>query len=172
MHPVTGLHPLGLQTPGIHVDGLHDACACALFSVIVVRIAGATYAAALRKWRRARSSSFVSPPSFIAARYSNSNSQATRLQLLAPEFRGARDRFALPGPSAKCLQSLDFSGWSVRFRDHVRPQMVLDATRGSGVSSRGSWRPDIVRISSTIPFTSAIRRRAARSTKTRARRAA
>jgi hypothetical protein len=81
MHPVMGLHPLGLQTPGIHVDGLHDGCACALFTVIVASIAGATYAVALRKWRRARSSSFVSPPSFIAVRYSNSNSHATRLEL-------------------------------------------------------------------------------------------
>ncbi|KPK16279.1 MAG: hypothetical protein AMJ62_06115 [Myxococcales bacterium SG8_38] len=50
---VNGLQPLGLQTPGMHVDGLHDACACALFRVIVARTAGAVYAAAFRKCRRA-----------------------------------------------------------------------------------------------------------------------
>ena len=62
---------------------MHDACACALFSVIVASIAGATYAVALRKWRRARSSSLVSPPSVIAARYRKSNSHATRPKLSA-----------------------------------------------------------------------------------------
>ena len=77
----TGLQLFGLQTPGLQVWGLHDACACALFRVMVASIAGAEYVAALRKWRRARSSSSVSPVSFIAARYSNSNSQATRLEL-------------------------------------------------------------------------------------------
>ena len=81
MH-VAGMHgAMGLQVAGMHVTGMHDGCACALFSVIVASIAGATYAAALRKWRRARSSSFVSPVSFIAGRYSNSNCQATRLEL-------------------------------------------------------------------------------------------
>lgn len=40
---------MGLHTPGLHVDGLQDACACALFSVIVASIAGAVYAAAFRK---------------------------------------------------------------------------------------------------------------------------
>jgi len=106
---VAGLQLFGLQTPGLQVVGLHDACACALFRVMVASIAGATYVAALRKWRRARSSSLVSPPSFIAARYCNSNSRATRLELSAPEFRRACDLFARPGRSAKCLQSLDFS---------------------------------------------------------------
>ena len=80
MH-VKGMQLFGLQTPGMQVEGMHDGCACALFSVMVASIAGAAYVAALRKWRRARSSSFVSPPSFIAARYSNSKSQATRLGL-------------------------------------------------------------------------------------------
>ena len=82
---VSGLQPFGLQAPGLQVEGLHDACACALFRVIVASIAGATYVAALRKWRRARSSSLVSPASFITARYSKSNSQATRLDLSAPD---------------------------------------------------------------------------------------
>jgi hypothetical protein len=60
---VNGMQPLGLHTPGMQVDGLHDACACALLSVIVANMAGAEYAAALRKCRRARSSSFDSPAS-------------------------------------------------------------------------------------------------------------
>ena len=106
---VAGLQLFGLQTPGLQVMGLHDACACALFSVTVASIAGAIYAVALRKWRLARSSSFVSPPSFIAARYRNSNSHATRHALSAPELRRACGLLAPPGRSAKWLQSLDFS---------------------------------------------------------------
>jgi len=63
MHPVEGG-----QEPGGQVAGIQDACACALFKVIVARMAGAVYAAALRKCRRARSSSFMSPASsFIAS---------------------------------------------------------------------------------------------------------
>ena len=46
---------------------MQEACACALFKVIVARMAGAVYAAALRKWRRARLSSFVSPASSFMA---------------------------------------------------------------------------------------------------------
>ena len=107
---VAGLQLFGLQTPGLQVVGVHDACACALFSVTVASIAGAIYAVARRKWRRARSSSLVSPPSFIAARYRKSNSHATRLELSATEFRRTCDRFALPGRSVKWLRSLAFSG--------------------------------------------------------------
>ena len=64
----SGLHPLGLQTPGMQVDGLHEACACALLTEMVASIAGAVYTAALRKWRRARSRSFDSPTRFGLAR--------------------------------------------------------------------------------------------------------
>jgi hypothetical protein len=92
-----GLHPLGLQTPGMQVDGLHDACACALFSVIVASTAGAVYAAAFRKWRRARSSSFGSPTSFFLALpvYPESapGFQATSVAMVAG--RGIRTRFNL-----------------------------------------------------------------------------
>ena len=54
MQPMTGgqfngLHPLGLQAPGMQVLGLHENCACALLSVMVASIAGAVYAAAFRK---------------------------------------------------------------------------------------------------------------------------
>jgi hypothetical protein len=37
-----GAQLLGLQTPGAHVDGMHDgACACALLTRIAATIAGA-----------------------------------------------------------------------------------------------------------------------------------
>ncbi len=61
-----GWQVLGLHVPGLHVVGMHDGWACALFTVMVANTAGAVYAAALRKWRRARSSSSASPSrSFI-----------------------------------------------------------------------------------------------------------
>ena len=104
-----GMHETGSQAAGMHVTGMHDGCcACALFSVTVASIAGAIYAVARRKWRRARSSSLVSPPSFIAARYRKSNSHATRRELPATEFRRTCDRFALPGRSAKMAAITSF----------------------------------------------------------------
>jgi hypothetical protein len=91
-----GMHEIGSQVAGMHVTGMHDGCcACALFSVTVASIAGAIYAVALKKCRLARSSSFVSPPSFIAVRYRKSNSHATRLDLSAPESRRAWDLLAI-----------------------------------------------------------------------------
>ena len=57
MHPEIGSHGVG----GPQLDGMHDGCARALFTVTVARMAGAVYAAAFKKWRRARSSSFESP---------------------------------------------------------------------------------------------------------------
>jgi hypothetical protein len=39
---VSGLQLLGLQTPGMHVEGAHEgACACALLTRIVATMAGA-----------------------------------------------------------------------------------------------------------------------------------
>ena len=145
-HPPTGMHDAGMhetgsQAAGMHATGMHDgACACALFSVTVASIAGAIYAVALRKWRRARSSSFVSPPSVIAARYRKSNSHATRLELPATEFRRTRDRFAPPGRSAKWLRSLAFSGgpvWSPG--NSLPPRTPYPKAKGGGIGTGTAW---------------------------------